>query len=45
MTMRPLALMPSLLQGFTSIDALSFAFVVVRIMGLESRNYGRTTER
>ena len=29
MTMKYLALMPSLLQGFTSIDTLSFAFLGV----------------
>jgi hypothetical protein len=28
MTMKPLALMPSLLQGSTSIDTLSFDFLV-----------------
>jgi hypothetical protein len=28
MTMKPLALMPSLLQGSASIDALSFDFLV-----------------
>jgi len=28
MTMKPLALMPSLLQGSTSIDILSFVFLL-----------------
>jgi hypothetical protein len=32
MTMKQLALMPSLLQGFTSIDSVSFDFLVAWII-------------